>query len=157
MTGVQTCALPIFLWHCLEHLPSPWSVVREAAERLAPGGILLVAIPNIESYEFSKLKGNWRHLDTPRHLYFYPVDSLVALCQTNGLAKLEVTTKDELSDVLSKDAWHAVAVSKVPIKYVRGALGLLLFYAARKKEKNNVNSGSGMTAVFQRPLAPQDE
>jgi SAM-dependent methyltransferase len=147
----------IVLWHCLEHLPSPWSVVREAAERLAPGGILLVAIPNIESYEFSILKGNWRHLDTPRHLYFYPVDSLVVLCQTSGLAKLEVTTKDELSDALSKDTWRTFAVSKVPVKYVRGALELLLIFSARKKEKKKLNSGSGMTAVFQRPLAPQDE
>ena len=45
----------IVLWHSLEHLPTPWLVVRNAAKRLAPGGILLIAIPNIESHEFSWL------------------------------------------------------------------------------------------------------
>lgn len=31
----------------LEHLRDPWSVVRWAAERLAPGGSLVVSVPNI--------------------------------------------------------------------------------------------------------------
>ena len=55
----------IVLWHSLEHLPTPWLVIQRAAERLAPGGVLLIAIPNIESYEFSLLGRSWVHLDTP--------------------------------------------------------------------------------------------
>jgi 2-polyprenyl-3-methyl-5-hydroxy-6-metoxy-1,4-benzoquinol methylase len=147
----------IVLWHCLEHLPSPWLVIQKAAERLMPGGILLVAIPNIESYEFSILKGDWKHLDTPRHLYFYPTRSLVALCQANGLKELEVDTMDELSEALGRDAWHTFALSKVPMKYVRGVFGRLLCYRAQRKQQKKKNLGSGITAVFQRPLTPSNE
>jgi 2-polyprenyl-3-methyl-5-hydroxy-6-metoxy-1,4-benzoquinol methylase len=147
----------IALWHCLEHLPSPWLVIQKAAERLAPGGVLLLAIPNIESYEFSVLKGNWKHLDTPRHLYFYPARSLVALCQANGLTKLELSTMDELSEALGRDAWYSFALSKVPVKYVRGAFGRLLCYLSRRKEQKKENLGSGITAVFQRPLTSEDQ
>jgi 2-polyprenyl-3-methyl-5-hydroxy-6-metoxy-1,4-benzoquinol methylase len=139
----------IAIWHALEHLPAPWLVVQKAAERLAPGGVLLIAIPNIESYEFSILKERWRHLDTPRHLYFYPADSLVALCQANGLTKLETTTTDELSDALSRDTWHGWATTKINVKYVRGILGRIRYYFERNKI--NDDSGSGLTSLFQAP------
>jgi 2-polyprenyl-3-methyl-5-hydroxy-6-metoxy-1,4-benzoquinol methylase len=147
----------IVLWHCLEHLPSPWLVVQKAVKRLAPDGILLLAIPNIESYEFSIFKGNWRHLDTPRHLYFYPVRSLVTLCEANGLTKLEVNTTDELSEAFSRDTWYTFARSKISVKYVRGAFGWLLCFLARRKTQKKENLGSGITAVFQRPLTLSGE
>jgi 2-polyprenyl-3-methyl-5-hydroxy-6-metoxy-1,4-benzoquinol methylase len=147
----------IVLWHCLEHLPSPWLVIQKAAERLAPDGILLLAIPNIESYDFSILRGNWKHLDTPRHLFFYPAKSLVTLCQAKNLAELEVDTGDELSVALSRDAWHTFALSKIPVKYVRGAFGQLLYFFAQRKTKKQRNLGSGIPAVFQRHHGTSDK
>jgi len=139
----------IAIWHALEHLPTPWLVVQRAAERLAPGGVLLIAIPNIESNEFSVLKDRWRHLDTPRHLYFYPADSLAMLCQANGLTKLSITTTDELSDSFSWDTWYTWAKTKADIKYVRGIIGRIRYYFERIQ--TNEDSGSGMTALFKRP------
>jgi 2-polyprenyl-3-methyl-5-hydroxy-6-metoxy-1,4-benzoquinol methylase len=140
----------IALWHCLEHLPNPWLVIERAACCLAPGGILLVAIPNIESYQYQRLQAAWMHLDAPRHLFFYPVESLAKLCQKHGLTTLETTTADELSDVLGKDAWHNYARSIVPVRYVRGVLARLLRYAARLSERKP-NAGAGITAIFQLP------
>jgi 2-polyprenyl-3-methyl-5-hydroxy-6-metoxy-1,4-benzoquinol methylase len=142
----------IAIWHSLEHLPTPWLVIQRAAEHLAPGGILLIAIPNIESYEFSVFKEAWRHIDAPRHLHFYPIQSLIAVCQANGLAKLELRTKDQLSKTLSSDTWYTWAKSRLPIKYARGVLSLLAFHFAQSREKKE-NSGSGMTAVFQLPIS----
>jgi 2-polyprenyl-3-methyl-5-hydroxy-6-metoxy-1,4-benzoquinol methylase len=141
----------IAIWHALEHLPTPWLVIQKAAERLAPGGILLIAIPNVESYEFSIMKEKWRHLDTPRHLYFYPADSLIALCRANGLKKLEIKTLDELSDLLSRDTWRHWATTKINIKYVRGILGLIGYHIERHKIKDKESLGCQLTAVFQAP------
>jgi 2-polyprenyl-3-methyl-5-hydroxy-6-metoxy-1,4-benzoquinol methylase len=138
----------IALWHSLEHLPNPWLVVQKAAERLAPGGILLIAVPNIESYDFSVLKAGWLHLDAPRHLFFYTARSLEKLCSSSGLKTLELTTSDQLSRILSRDAWHVRAVSIIPIKYVRGVLGLLLYQIAKRKSKGK---HSGLTAIFTNP------
>jgi 2-polyprenyl-3-methyl-5-hydroxy-6-metoxy-1,4-benzoquinol methylase len=143
----------IAIWHCLEHLPRPWDVVARAAEKLAPGGMLLIAIPNIESHEFEIFKGAWRHLDAPRHLYFYPADSLVELCREHGLEKLEVTTKDMLSRALSHDTWYSWVSSKISLKYVTRSLSLLAYQVSRLKERDRENSGSGITALFQRPIS----
>ena len=135
----------IVLWHTLEHLPKPWLVLQKAAERLAPGGILLIAVPNIESYDFSVLKAGWVHLDTPRHLFFYTAHSLEKLCSTFGLRTLEQTTSDRLSRVLSLHAWCVRAHAIIPIKYFSRVLGSFLNQLARRKSNGN---GSGLTAVF---------
>jgi SAM-dependent methyltransferase len=145
----------ITLWHSLEHLPAPWLVLQRAVERLAPGGILLIAIPNIESYEFSLLRQSWIHLDCPRHLYFYPAQSLLKLCSDNGLVSLGVTTTDELSDTLSRGGWHKWAESKIHIRYVRGAIDLLLYLYSRQKQRRE-DSGTGLTALFRRSAPAHD-
>lgn len=138
----------IALWHSLEHLPEPWIVLQRVAERLAPGGILLVAVPNIESYDFSVLKSGWVHLDAPRHFFFYSASSLEKLCSANGLETLELTTSDRLSTILSIYAWCEQANRMVPVKYIRRLLGLLLYQMAKRKSKGN---GSGLTAIFMSP------
>lgn len=142
----------IALWHCLEHLAEPWRMLRNAAAHLAPGGILLVAIPNIGSYEFRLLKERWRNLDAPRHLTFYPMSALIALCEGAGLITLEATTTDELSDRFSAETWQIVASSAPPLPYVRGGVARALKAWANRKERLE-DSGPGITAVFQRPLA----
>jgi 2-polyprenyl-3-methyl-5-hydroxy-6-metoxy-1,4-benzoquinol methylase len=140
----------IAIWHALEHLPDPWLVVQKAAERLNPGGVLLIAIPNIESYAFATLKERWLHLDAPRHLYFYRTEALVKLCESYGLVKLQTVTSDELSEELSRNTWHSWGVRKARIKYARGVLGRLRFYSLRKRIREEEKFGCGLTAVFQR-------
>jgi 2-polyprenyl-3-methyl-5-hydroxy-6-metoxy-1,4-benzoquinol methylase len=144
----------IALWHSLEHLRNPWLVVDQAAKSLAPGGILVIAIPNIDSYQYSVLKGAWKHLDAPRHLFFFPIESLNGLCRQHGLSVLEVTTSDELSDALSRDNWHSLANSTIPVRYVRGVLARLMRLAAWKGERKP-NAGAGLTAVFQLSAEPE--
>lgn len=139
----------ITLWHSLEHLRDPWRVIEQCAAHLAPEGILLVAIPNIESYQFSLLKSAWKHLDAPRHLFFYPTETLVKLCRQYGLSVVETTTADELSAALGYDTWYSLACSVIPVRYVRGVLARLMQYAARRGERKP-NGGAGLTAVFQK-------
>jgi SAM-dependent methyltransferase len=141
----------IALWHSLEHLPKPWLVLQKAAERLAPGGILLVSIPNIESYDFSALGAEWVHLDIPRHLYQFPIRWLQMLCSGLGLVMLEATTSDRMSRIISKHAWHVKAVSKIPVRYVRGAVGLLLYQFAKTRYREQYDGG-GLTVIFSKPF-----
>src|SRR6266702_4855369 len=130
----------IAMWHCLEHMPRPWEVLRSASERLRAGGILLIAIPDIESYDYQKLRERWLHLDTPRHLCFYTRRSLERACMEYGLSKLEITTSDQLSEVLSKNAWGHLAGGILPVRYARRLLGRLMHTVARHKSKGH---GSG--------------
>ena len=144
----------IALWHSLEHLPRPWEVIQEAAVRVAPGGLLLVAIPNIESYEFSVLHERWRHLDTPRHLFFYPASSLIALCESLGFKTLEVATNDQISKLLAGDTWDTWAAGKSNGGIVRKILRRTAFHFAQFKERGQKGVGPGLTAVFQMPTEP---
>jgi 2-polyprenyl-3-methyl-5-hydroxy-6-metoxy-1,4-benzoquinol methylase len=139
----------IALWHSLEHLPRPWLVLQKAAEKLAPGGILLVSVPNIESYDFSVLGDGWVHLDIPRHLYQFPVRWLKTVGSAIGLTILEATTSDRMSRIISKHAWHVRAVSKIPIRYVRGVVGLVLYQLAKRKYTDKY-AGGGLTVIFKK-------
>ena len=138
----------IAFWHSLEHLTRPWYVIEKAAQRLAPGGILLIAIPDIESYDFSVLKSAWQHLDAPRHLSFYAARGLHKLCAANGLRTLNLVTNDPLSTELSLGAWRQRARSTVRIRVIRKLWGDFLFHRAMKRSHGH---GSGLTAIFGKP------
>ena len=52
-------------------------VLREARDLLAPGGKLVVAVPNIDSLPFRWFGRHWFGLDLPRHLTHFTPASLV--------------------------------------------------------------------------------
>jgi SAM-dependent methyltransferase len=145
----------IALWHCLEHLRNPWELIRLAAARLEPGGVLLIAMPNIESYEFGLFGAGWRNLDAPRHLCFFPAPLLVRMGRELGLEPVLVTTTDALSDAFSLDTWLHFSLSVADIRYLRGILRLGGKYLANRRERRE-NSGPGLTVCLRRPPAPAD-
>ena len=57
----------VVMWHVLEHLREPAAAVRHVAEWLKPGGVLLVAVPNLDSLQARIAGAHWFHLDVPRH------------------------------------------------------------------------------------------
>src|SRR5262249_6939226 len=42
----------ITMWHALEHVHEPMPVLREARRLLAPGGKIVISVPNIDSLPF---------------------------------------------------------------------------------------------------------
>lgn len=74
----------ICFWHSLEHLPEPGKTLMTADRLLAPGGLLIIAAPHMESLQ-SRLSGrSWLHLDLPRHLIHFDMNRLAAFLQTRG-------------------------------------------------------------------------
>ena len=68
----------ISIWHVLEHLPDPDHVLGLCARWIDERGALLVAVPNIDSWQARLFGGSWFHLDPPRHLFHFNRASLVA-------------------------------------------------------------------------------
>jgi SAM-dependent methyltransferase len=66
----------VSLWHVLEHLPDPDQTLRDCAGWLAEGGLLLVAVPNLDSWQSRFFRGSWFHLDPPFHLHHFAPRSL---------------------------------------------------------------------------------
>lgn len=74
------------LWHVLEHLDDPAETLRRAGDALAPGGLLVVAVPNGGSLQ-ARLGGErWFGLDLPRHAVLFTEEGLRALVGRCGYA-----------------------------------------------------------------------
>jgi SAM-dependent methyltransferase len=74
----------ITMWHALEHVHQPLEVLRGARRLLAPGGRLVVEVPNIDSLPFRWFGQGWYGLDLPRHLTHFVPESLTRLLQRAG-------------------------------------------------------------------------
>lgn len=73
------------LWHVLEHLDEPGAALDRAAGWLRPGGVALVAVPNLASVQASLAGGDWLHLDVPRHRMHLTAEGLHTLLERHGL------------------------------------------------------------------------
>jgi SAM-dependent methyltransferase len=58
----------VVFWHSLEHLPDPRGAVRHALRLLEPGGVVVIAVPNVASLQARLFGDGWLALDLPRHL-----------------------------------------------------------------------------------------
>ena len=99
----------ITLWHVLEHLPDLESVTKKIAKHLKPGGSLIVAVPNFNSYDAKYYKRYWAAYDTPRHLWHF---SKTSMAKIFPLSVRLVKTKPMLFD--------AFYVSLLSEKYKKG-------------------------------------
>ena len=61
----------IFLWHVMEHVPAPVTLLRRLIEHLERNGALIVSVPNHASAQ-TRLFGRWStYPDYGRHLWFH--------------------------------------------------------------------------------------
>ena len=74
----------VTLWHVLEHLEDPRGALQLVAEWLAPGGALLVGVPNLASVQSRVGGGRWFHLDLPRHRTHFTAAGIEALLERTG-------------------------------------------------------------------------
>jgi SAM-dependent methyltransferase len=74
----------VTMWHSLEHVHNPRAVLQSAFRLLAPGGRLLVAVPNIGGLPFRWFGPAWLGLDLPRHLTHFTPATLRAMLTAIG-------------------------------------------------------------------------
>jgi SAM-dependent methyltransferase len=75
----------VIFWHSLEHLRRPARALRHAVALLAPGGTLVVAVPNAASLQARAFGDRWLALDLPRHLVHLTPPALLAAIEAQGL------------------------------------------------------------------------
>lgn len=74
----------ITMYHVLEHLYDPVTYLEAARSLLAPGGRLIVQVPNAACWQFLLLGERWNGLDIPRHLIHFKERDLVNLLEHCG-------------------------------------------------------------------------
>jgi 2-polyprenyl-3-methyl-5-hydroxy-6-metoxy-1,4-benzoquinol methylase len=75
----------ITLWHVLEHLPNPLDTLSYLKSRLTDQGMLIVAVPNLNSYDARFYGEHWAAYDVPRHLFHYSPITMGRLVLSQGL------------------------------------------------------------------------
>jgi SAM-dependent methyltransferase len=81
----------VIFWHSLEHLREPVRALRHAATLAAPGGVLVVAVPNAASLQARTFGDRWLHLDLPRHLVHISPPALVSTIEAAGFRVTRVS------------------------------------------------------------------
>ncbi|HLI27380.1 MAG TPA: class I SAM-dependent methyltransferase [Chloroflexota bacterium] len=79
--------------HVLEHVPDPLGMVLDARRLLAPGGLLLVAVPNFASLAARLFGPDWWWVDPPTHLYYFTRATLSRLLARAGVVPLDYSTE----------------------------------------------------------------
>jgi SAM-dependent methyltransferase len=79
----------VTMWDVLEHLHDPSATLREIHRILKPGGILVVRVPNLASWDATLFGRYWAGLDAPRHLYVFSPTTLSNMLAQNRYAVLE--------------------------------------------------------------------
>ncbi|MEI9986560.1 MAG: class I SAM-dependent methyltransferase [Aliidongia sp.] len=89
----------IVLNQVLEHLDAPGAVITQLAGMLAPGGKLVIDVPNFASWQSLFGGTGWFHLDVPRHLHHFTRPSLTLLLRRHGLKVTAVSYVSPEHDV----------------------------------------------------------
>lgn len=76
----------ITLWHVLEHVHTLNETLAQLVALLKPDGVLLIAVPNVESLDAQHYRELWAAYDVPRHLYHFAPKTMAQLLKKHKLA-----------------------------------------------------------------------
>lgn len=74
----------ITLWHTLEHFHEPYKYFEEIKRLLKPEGVVIIALPNIDSYDAGYYASEWAAYDVPRHLWHFNSSTFPVFAEQNG-------------------------------------------------------------------------
>jgi len=141
----------IALWQVIEHLPEPWETLEAISKKLKPGGVLIIAAPNPEAFQFRVLGRFWPHVDAPRHLTLIPLSLLAKQALSLGLKPRWSTTADKGALGWNAFGWVYFLTNFTNRRYMKAGLGVVgRIVSSILGPIERLNSlGSAYTAVFQ--------
>ncbi len=144
----------ITLWDVFEHLPNPEETLQIIHKILKPGGVLLLTLPNSQSWDRHIFKQAWAGWDTPRHYFTYNEKCLTQLLERHGFGfkRLKSFTNRHGSMVYSVNFWlksknapekRRKSIEKFLNSYFFRALSYPYFIFA-----DAINRSAGMTVTY---------
>jgi len=144
----------IALWHVIEHMTDPWSMLDAICAALAPGGICVLASPNPEAWQFRVMGRYWPHLDAPRHVVLIPMRLLQQKMAAANMKTVLATTTDQGSIGWNSFGWEFLFANSMHghHRYIQRGLhlagkcvGVCVGPIERREGK-----GSAYTMIFQK-------
>ena len=126
----------ITMWHVLEHVYHLNERIAELKRLIKKDGHILIAVPNLKSYDAQKYKEHWAAYDVPRHLYHFSELDVKALAAKHGLV-VEKTLP------MKFDSFY---VSMLSEKYKNGNQNLLSAFLTGLKSNSKATSNGGYSS-----------
>lgn len=129
----------ITMWHVLEHVHNLQGYLQQIYQLLAPGGCLIIAVPNYTSYDAQAYGSYWAAWDVPRHLYHFSPGAMQQLLQKHGFAVKKL-----------KPMWYdSFYVSMLSEKYKNGKGNLVsAFLKGFRSNMKTLNNPAACSSVI---------
>lgn len=89
----------VILWHALEHIRHPDGLLEEITRHINKNGLLIIAVPNFDSWQRRLFGSLWFHLDLPRHVIHFEPIWLIDRLEGLGYSTEHVTFLEPVQDV----------------------------------------------------------
>jgi len=76
----------ISLWHVLEHVKNLEESLQSYSKLLSSKGLIVIAVPNLNSFDAQYYGSNWAALDVPRHLWHFTENGIVRKLDEQGFS-----------------------------------------------------------------------
>lgn len=129
----------ITMWHVLEHVYHLNERIATLKRLIKPKGFIIIAVPNLESYDAKKYKQYWAAYDVPRHLYHFSPQSMENLMEKHNLKIQEVLP-------MKFDSFY---VSMLSEKYKTGKVNLIsAFLTGLKSNRVGINDKTYSSQIY---------
>ena len=130
----------ISMWHVLEHVYDLNMRLEQLKRILKSNGHLIIAVPNIESFDAAYYGKYWAALDVPRHLYHFSKQTLTKLIEKHSFELVSVFP-------MKFDAFYVSLLSE---KYMRKGLAVYVraFLNGFKSNRMAVRTGNFSSMIF---------
>lgn len=130
----------ISFWHVLEHVSDPVKYIRSAKENLRKSGKIVIAVPNIDSFELKLFGKYWFHLSPQYHIWFFSPKSMTCILKDAGLTVEKI------------DYWamehHLAGIMQTVINASTLSDNKLHRLLRRRQGLANVSLGQGFWIIF---------
>tara|TARA_B100001758_G_scaffold247879_1_gene268046 strand:+ start:25610 stop:26491 length:882 start_codon:yes stop_codon:yes gene_type:complete len=110
----------ISMWHVLEHVPNLNQTLIDINRVLSKEGKLIIAVPNIKSWDAKHYKEYWAAWDVPIHLWHFSKETITKLLNKHGLKLVK-------EKAMVFDAFYVSALSE---EYKTGSKNLIKSFVA---------------------------
>lgn len=111
----------VTLWHVLEHVPNLRATFKRLFASLADQGVLLIAVPDRESWDAQHYGRNWAAWDVPRHFTHFRREDIHAFLNEHGFELIATNRMwmDALYIAMLSESYNGASK---PVALIKGAL-----------------------------------
>ena len=129
----------ITMWHVLEHVYDLNERVAELKRLIKQDGHIIIAVPNLTSFDATKYKEHWAAYDLPRHLYHFSPNDISSLMEKHKMKVTQILP-------MKFDSYY---VSMLSEKYKTGSANLFSsFIAGLRSNINGISKQQCSSQIY---------